>query len=173
MASLNRVLIMGHLGQDPEIRYTANQTAVATLNVATTENWMGKDGVRQENTEWHRIIVWGKQAENCGKYLSKGRAVFIEGRLQTRSWDDKNGQKRYTTEINASNVQFMPSNGQGARPNNGNYTQGPSEPFGGAAQQHSAPANNFANNNTSFPQADTSNNTNNSSNIPDLDDIPF
>ena len=108
MASLNRVIILGNLGQDPELRYTATQTPVVTLNIATTESWTGRDGQRQENTEWHRVIVWGKQAENCSKYLAKGRSVLVEGRLQTRSWDGKTGQKRYTTEINATLVHFMP-----------------------------------------------------------------
>ncbi len=121
MASLNRVLIMGHLGQDPELRYTASQVPVATLNVATTERWLGKDGQQQESTEWHRIVVWGKQAENTAKYLAKGRAVFVEGRLQTRSWEDKNGQKRYTTEINASTVQFLNTGAAGAERGAGNY----------------------------------------------------
>ncbi len=123
---------MGHLGQDPELRYTQNQTPVVTLNVATTEAWT-KDGQRQETTEWHRIVVWNRQAENCAKYLAKGRAVFVEGKLQTRSWDDKNGQKRYTTEISANNVQFMPSgqsNGasQPQGPSQGYNNQGPSNP---------------------------------------------
>ncbi len=113
MASVNKVFIMGRLGQDPELRYTQGQVAVATLNVATTESW-GQEGQKQEKTEWHRVVVWNRAAENCAKYLAKGRAVFIEGRLQTRQWDDKNGQKRYTTEINASNVQFLPSAGAGA-----------------------------------------------------------
>lgn len=107
MASLNRVLIIGNLGQDPELRYTPNQVAVATLNVATTDYRPGADGQRQETTEWHRVVVWNKQAENCAKYLAKGRTVFVEGKLQTRSWEDKNGQKRYTTEIVAQNVQFL------------------------------------------------------------------
>ena len=138
MASVNKVFIMGHLGQDPELRYTQNQTAVVTLNVATTEAW-SKDGQRQEQTEWHRIIVWNKQAENCAKYLSKGRAVFVEGRLQTRSWEDKNGQKRYTTEINAANVQFMPSNNNtGTSPSyapNQNQSMANQEPFPPASHQ--------------------------------------
>ncbi len=107
MASLNRVMVLGNLGQDPELRYTANQTPVVTLNVATTDVRTDRDGQKQESTEWHRIVVWGKQAENCAKYLAKGRSVFVEGRLQTRSWDDKTGQKRYTTEIVAQNVQFL------------------------------------------------------------------
>ncbi|NBQ54633.1 MAG: single-stranded DNA-binding protein [Proteobacteria bacterium] len=137
MASLNRVLIIGNLGQDPELRYTPNQVAVATLNVATTESRPGADGQRQEVTEWHRVIVWNKQAENCAKYLAKGRTVFVEGKLQTRSWEDKTGQKRYTTEIVAQNVQFLggaggsqsrergemgvaPSNSQGSQNASGN-----------------------------------------------------
>ena len=108
MASVNKVMVMGRLGQDPELRYTQNQTAVCSLNVATTEFRMAQDGQRQEMTEWHRVVVWGKQVENASKYLAKGRGVFIEGRLQTRSWEDQNGQKRYTTEIVANNVQFLP-----------------------------------------------------------------
>lgn len=111
--SLNRVMIIGNLGQDPELRYTANQTPVATFNVATTDYRTGADGQRQETTEWHRVVVWSKVAENCAKFLAKGRTVFIEGRLQTRSWDDKQtGQKRYQTEIVAQNVQFLSSPGQ-------------------------------------------------------------
>lgn len=111
--SLNRVMIIGNLGQDPELRYTANQTPVATFNVATTDYRTGADGQRQETTEWHRVVVWSKVAENCAKFLVKGRTVFVEGRLQTRSWDDKqSGQKRYQTEIVAQNVQFLSSPGQ-------------------------------------------------------------
>lgn len=107
MASLNRVTIMGNLGQDPELRYTQSQVPVCTLRVATTDYRMGADGQRQELTEWHSVVVWQKQAENCCKYLAKGRQVLVEGRLQTRSWEDKGGQKRYTTEIVAQNVQFV------------------------------------------------------------------
>lgn len=106
MASVNKVILVGNLGQDPELRHTQNGTAVCTLNIATTDVRM-EGGQRQEKTEWHRVIVWQKQAENCAKYLAKGRSVFIEGRLQTRSWDDQQGQKRYTTEIVAQNVQFL------------------------------------------------------------------
>lgn len=116
-ASFNRVFIMGNLGQDPELRYTASQTPVCTLNVATTDYRTGADGQRQEQTEWHRVVVWSKAAENCAKYLTKGRPVMVEGRLQTRSWEDKtSGQKRYMTEIIAQNVQFLgTSAGAGAR----------------------------------------------------------
>ena len=116
MASLNRVLLIGNLGQDPELRYTQSQMAVATLNIATTDVRTDKEGKKVETTEWHRVVVWNKQAENCAKYLAKGRPVFVEGRLQTRSWDDKtSGQKRYTTEIVAQNVQFLGSGGASAR----------------------------------------------------------
>ena len=122
--SLNRVMIIGNLGQDPELRYTPNQNAVATFNVATTDHRTSADGQRQEITEWHRVVVWNKVAENCAKYLAKGRTVFVEGKLQTRSWDDKqSGQKRYTTEIVAQNVQFLSSPGQGAQ--RGEYGQAP------------------------------------------------
>lgn len=164
MASVNKVLIMGNLGQDPELRYTQSQTAVVTLNVATTDTWT-KDGQRQEQTEWHRVIVWNKQAENCAKYLAKGRSVFIEGKLQTRSWDDKNGQKRYTTEIVASNVQFLPNAGGASTKNTSSY--------GASAQNNSsksaAPDTNY------FPQAQqTAQEPKAHENAMDaLDDIPF
>lgn len=105
--SVNKVLLIGRLGNNPEIRFTNTGTAVANFNLATSENWNDKSGQRQERTEWHRVVVWGKLAELCEKYLSKGRQCFVEGRLQTRSWDDKDGNKRYTTEIVATTVQFL------------------------------------------------------------------
>lgn len=105
--SLNKVMILGRLGQEPELKYTPAGAPVCNFSVATSENWTDKNGQKQERTEWHRIVVWNKLAELCNQYLSKGRQVFIEGRLQTRSWDDKDGNKRYTTEINASTVQFI------------------------------------------------------------------
>jgi len=108
MASgVNKVFIIGRLGTDPEVRYTTNGGAVANFNMATNESWTDKAGQKQERTEWHRIVVWGKLGELCGQYLSKGRQAFIEGRLQTREWTDKEGGKRYTTEIVAQNVQFL------------------------------------------------------------------
>lgn len=109
MAGINKVIIIGNLGKDPELRHTPQGQAVANFPVATSENWNDKNGQRQERTEWHRIVVWGKLAELCGKYLAKGRKAYIEGRLQTRAWDDKDGQKRYTTEIVANTVQFLDS----------------------------------------------------------------
>lgn len=116
MASFNRVVILGNLGQDPELRYTPNQVAVCTLNIATTDYRTSPDGQKVEQTEWHRVVVFSKQAENCHKYLAKGRSVLIEGKLQTRSWEDqKTGQKRYMTEIVAQTVQFVGGGSQGSR----------------------------------------------------------
>jgi len=112
MSGVNKVIIVGRLGGDPEVRYTPGGQAVARLSVATSENWTDKQGQKQERTEWHRVVVWGKMAEVCGQHLSKGRQVYVEGRLQTRSWDDKaTGQKKYSTEINAQTVQFLGSGG--------------------------------------------------------------
>lgn len=107
MAGINKVIIVGRLGADPEIKTITSGQNVAKLNVATSENWTDRDGKKQERTEWHRIVVWGKLADLCGKYLSKGRQVYVEGRLQTRSWEDPQGQKKYTTEIVANTVQFL------------------------------------------------------------------
>jgi len=122
MASYNRVLLIGNLGRDPELRYTQNQTAICNLNIATNEVWNDKAGNRQERTEWHRVVVWGKQGEQVSKYLSKGSQVFVEGSLTTRSWDDaKTGQKRYMTEIRAQTVRFLDRRGDGptSRPTDG------------------------------------------------------
>lgn len=108
MASgVNKVLLIGRLGGDPEVRYTTNGGAVANFNLATNESWTDKNGQKQERTEWHRVVIWGKMAELCGQYLSKGRQAYVEGRLQTREWNDKEGNKRYTTEIIAQNIQFL------------------------------------------------------------------
>jgi single-strand DNA-binding protein len=107
MAGINKVILVGRLGSDPEVRYTPDGTAVANFSVATSDEWTDKaTGERKERTEWHRIVAWRKLGELCGEYLSKGRQVYIEGRLQTRSWE-KDGVTRYTTEIVASDVQFL------------------------------------------------------------------
>ena len=111
MASLNKVILIGNLGSDPEVRYLPSGQAVANFNIATTEKWTGKDGNPGEKTEWHRIVVFGKLAELCKEYLKKGRQVYVEGRLQTREWDDKEGQKKKTTEIIAQTVLFLGSGG--------------------------------------------------------------
>lgn len=107
MASLNTATIIGNLGRDPEVRFTPGGQAVCNFTVATTDKWEDKSGQKQERTEWHRIVAWGKTAELCGEYLKKGRQVCVVGRLQTREWEDKEGGKRTTTEIVASNVQFL------------------------------------------------------------------
>ncbi|MGB0620630.1 MAG: single-stranded DNA-binding protein [Myxococcota bacterium] len=107
MAGVNKAILVGNLGRDPELRHTPNGQAVVNFTLATSESWTDKSGERQERTEWHRIVVWGRQAEMCNQYLSKGRTVYVEGRIQTREWEDKDGNKRYTTEINASNVNFI------------------------------------------------------------------
>ena len=107
--SVNKVILVGHLGADPEIRYTQSGSPVANLRLATSESWKNKNGQKEERTEWHRIVAWSKLAELAGQYLSKGRQIFVEGRLQTRSWDDKDGNKRYSTEIVATNIQFLGS----------------------------------------------------------------
>jgi len=105
--SVNKVILIGRLGQDPELKYTPSGQAVCNFTLATSENWSDKNGQKQERTEWHRIVVWGKLGELCNQYLQKGRQAFVEGRLQTRSWDGKDGQKRYTTETVAMTVQFL------------------------------------------------------------------
>jgi single-strand DNA-binding protein len=107
MAGVNKVILIGYLGADPEIRYTADGTAVATFRLATTRRWTNKSGERVDQTEWHRIVAWRRLGEICGQYLSKGKQVYVEGRLQTRSWEDKDGNKRWTTEIVAQNLQML------------------------------------------------------------------
>lgn len=114
MASVNKVILIGRLGRDPELRYTQGGQAVANFTLATNERFANKSGEQQERTEWHRIVAWGKTGELCAQYLSKGRSAYIEGRLQTREWEDKEGHKRSTTEIVAQNVTFLDSPRTGA-----------------------------------------------------------
>ncbi len=105
--SVNKVILIGRLGAKPEIRNTPGGAGVANFNIATNESWMDKNNQKQERTEWHRIVVWGKLAELCASYLDKGRQVYLEGRLQTRQWQDKDGATKYTTEVVATTVQFL------------------------------------------------------------------
>jgi len=114
MSGVNKVILVGNLGANPELRYTQGQQAVANLRLATTEKWTDKNGQKQEATEWHRVVVWGRQAEIAGQYLTKGRQVYVEGSIRTRQWQDQQGQKRYTTEIVARNIQML--GGRGERP---------------------------------------------------------
>jgi single-strand DNA-binding protein len=117
--SVNKVILVGNLGKDPEVRYTQTGSAVANFSIATSEQWNDRDGKKQERTEWHNIVVWGKQAEHCGQYLSKGRQVYIEGSIRTRSYDDKSGNKRYVTEIIAQRIQFLGGGGGTRLPQQG------------------------------------------------------
>ena len=137
---VNKVILVGNLGADPDMRYTPSGQGVCELRVATSESWNDKNGQRQERTEWHRIVVWGKRAEVCSKYLSKGRQVYVEGRIQTRTYDDKDGNKRYITEIIAADVQFLGGGGReggapAGRSGGGGSGDGPPPPsdadFGG------------------------------------------
>lgn len=110
---LNKATLIGNLGADPEIRYTQEGTPVATFNIATSETWKDKSGQKQESTEWHRVVVWRRLAEICGEYLHKGSKVYIEGKIQTRKWQDQNGNDRYTTEIVAREMKMLDSRGEG------------------------------------------------------------
>jgi single-strand DNA-binding protein len=107
MASVNKVILVGNLGADPELRYTSSGTPVASFSLATREQWTNKGGEKGEKTEWHKIVAWGRLGEICGEYLHKGKQVYIEGRLQTRSWEDRDGNKRYSTEIVAQTMQML------------------------------------------------------------------
>jgi len=151
---MNIVILAGNLGQNVELKYTQTQTAVANLSVATTEYRTGADNQRTEAVEWHKVVVWGKRAETCAQYLSKGSKVLIEGSIRTRSWQADDGTNRYSTEINAKNVQFMDSknNNQGGRDNQG-YQNNSNNNF---------PSNNQGGHSESSYQ-----------NQPSLDDIPF
>jgi single-strand DNA-binding protein len=147
MAAVNKAIILGNLGRDPEVRFTQSGRAVANFPVATTDTWMDQENGRQERTDWHNIVVWGKQAESCGQYLSKGRQVYVEGRIQTRSYDDRDGNKRYVTEIVAQRVQFL--GGGGGEGRSGQYDSGGGSAGGGGDDFSGAPP------------------------LPDDDDVPF
>ena len=113
MASVNKVILLGNLGRDPETRYTTGADAVTNLNIATSEQWKDKNGEKQERTEWHRVVLFGRQAEIAGEYLKKGRSVYIEGRLQTRKYTDKDGVEKYSTEIVGDRMQLLGSGREG------------------------------------------------------------
>ncbi|KAA3661650.1 MAG: single-stranded DNA-binding protein [Calditrichaeota bacterium] len=128
---VNKVILIGNLGKDPELRYTQSGQAVASFSLATNESWKGKDGSQQEKTEWHNIVLWARQAELANEYLKKGSMVYIEGRLQTRNWDDKDGVKHYITEIVGQNMQFLDSRGQEGGTGNRSFPPPPPEPSEG------------------------------------------
>ena len=127
MGSVNKVILVGNLGKDAEVRVTPGGQSVASFSMATTENWTSKEGEKKEQTEWHRIVLWGKQAESLQEYLVKGKQIYVEGRLQTRQWDDKEGNKRYTTEIKADRITLL--GGGGGR--SSGMDRGGSHPAGG------------------------------------------
>ena len=159
MAGVNKVILLGRLGKDPEVRTLDNGAKVCSFSIATSETFNDREGQRQERTEWHNVVLWRNLAELAEKYLSKGREVYIEGKLQTRSWDDQNGQKRYTTEIVGTNMNFV-----GSRNDNNMGGQGApmptSEPAGMAPSQPSNQPNNQPAS-TPFDSGD------------DEDDLPF
>ena len=128
MASVNKVILIGNLGADPEMRYMPSGEAIANLRIATTDTWKDKSGEKQERTEWHRVVMYGRQAEIAGEYLRKGRPVYIEGRLQTRKWQNKEGQDQYTTEIVADRMQML-----GGRDGGGNSFEVQDRPSGGGS----------------------------------------
>ena len=141
---VNKVILVGNLGQDPEVRYTPSGAAVTNLTIATSESWRDKQtGEQKERTEWHRVVMYARLAEIAGEYLRKGSKVYLEGRLQTREWQDQSGQKRYTTEIIAGELQMLDSRGQAGAPNTNNWQpQGQSQqaPMAPPMQQQHTPA---------------------------------
>lgn len=135
MASVNKVILIGNLGADPEVRYTTGGDAITSIRVATTEVWKDKNGEKQERTEWHRVVFFGKTAEIAGEYLKKGSQVYVEGRLQTRKWQDKDGQDRYTTEIVADRMQMLGGRAGGSAGNGFEVQERPAPaPAGGATK---------------------------------------
>lgn len=142
---LNKAQVIGYLGADPDVRYLADGTAVGSLSIATTEKWKDKNGEQREKTEWHRVSVWAKTAENAAKYLRKGSLVYVEGRLETRKWQDKEGNDRYTTEIRCDTLRFLDRSGS----NGGNRQPHPADNAGGeprataASSTGSVPSDDF------------------------------
>ena len=138
--SVNKVILVGNLGKDPEVRFTGSGKAVCKFPLATSEVWNDAEGRKQERTEWHNIVVWGKQGENCGQYLSKGRQVYVEGAIRSHSYDDKDGNKRYMTEIIAQQVRFLGGGGgRGAGAASGDAPPLPPEVPGGPASDDDIP----------------------------------
>lgn len=138
--SVNKVILVGNLGRDPELRFTAGGKAVARFSVATSEVWNDAEGARQERTEWHNVVVWGKQAESCGQYLQKGRQVYIEGSIRSRQYDDKEGNKKYITEVIAQRVQFLGGGGgRGTAARDTGATEAPGAPASTPSEEDDIP----------------------------------
>ena len=139
MGSVNKVILVGNLGKDAEVRYTTDGSAVATISVATTEVWNDKSsGERQEKTEWHRVVIWGKTAENLKDYLTKGKQIYVEGKLQTRKWQDRDGNDKYTTEIRSDRIVLLGGRGGGGG-GGGDYGSRAPSPGGGGGASGPAP----------------------------------
>lgn len=167
---VNKVILIGNLGRDPELRYTQGGSAVAQLSVATTRTYTNRNNERIDETEWHRVVVWGKQAEHCSQYLNKGRQVYVEGRLQTRSWDDRDGNKRYTTEIVADTVQFLGGRDGGG---GGGGSGGGGGPRGGGGRDYDSGSRGGPSNDGPGGDAGGGWNDNYIPSDPGDDDIPF
>ncbi|MBU2723902.1 single-stranded DNA-binding protein [Acidithiobacillus ferridurans] len=150
MAGVNKVIVMGHLRQDPEMRYTQSNDAVATLSIATSEQFKDKEGNKQERTEWHRVVLWRRLAEIAGEYLRKGSMAYVEGRLQTRKWTDKEGVERYTTEIVGDRLQLVGGKSENGGGNGGNNRQRPAQSQ--SASQRQAPNNGSGSRSDPFPE---------------------
>ena len=137
MASVNKVILIGNLGRDPETRYTTGGDAVTNLNIATTDTWKDKNGEKQEKTEWHRVVLFGRQAEIAGEYLKKGRSVYIEGRLQTRKYTDKDGVEKYATEVVGDRMQLIGGAREGGGGGDTDFGAPPMGGGGGGARRES------------------------------------
>jgi single-strand DNA-binding protein len=172
MGSLNKAMIIGRLGKDPEVRYTQGGQAVASFSVATDHKWTNKNGEKQEKTEWHRIKAWGKLAELAGEYLSTGRQVYVEGRIETSEYTDKEGVKKFSTEINAQEIQFLDSKGGGAE---GGSARGGSEGGGGSSGPRGGgrPSGGGSSGGGGSGSSEGGSSSRGSSEPPPDDDIPF
>lgn len=175
---LNRVMIIGHLGKDPELRYGANGTPVVTLRIATNESYTDKEGNKVDKTEWHSVVAFQRQAENCANYLSKGSMIYVEGSLQTRQWQDQQGQTRYTTDIRATRIQFLDRKGgstqpqgYGASPYDGADMGDQSAPA--APRQQRPAAAKPAQNKNAYPSDDEDMGPAFPSEASNMDDVPF
>ena len=157
MIGVNKAILIGRLGNDPELRRTTNGTSVASFSLATTERWNNKNGETQDRTEWHNIVTWGKLADLTGQYLKKGRSVYIEGKIATRSWDDNEGKRRYKTEIIANQMQFLGSSSS-------NETNNEMQPYPNSVEN--------SNTNTSVSESTSTSNSNYDTDIVE-DDLPF
>ncbi len=171
---INKVILVGNLGSDPEIRYTGSGTAVCNFSLATSESYKDRDGNQVENTEWHRIVAWARLAEICGEYLKKGRQVYIEGQLQTRQWEDKDGNTKYTTEIKAREMQMLGGRDDNGGGGGGNYNRSSSDDdFGNMDQSAPSRPQRSSNNGGGSRQAAPAQQGGGNDWAPDDDDLPF